>query len=141
MTESREILLCFGDDGSETVWVTFLGTNTYRLEETPVWNDDDAPVYFGDVIELELQPDGTHRFNRIVERAPLQHYSWVIHKFFADSPQYHEFRNAVMKEGGACELIMGGWLLVHVPLSSHFDIERELDNCILSAKRATEKQW
>src|SRR5437764_792539 len=131
MTESREILLCFGDDGSETVCVTLLGTNTYRLDETPVLgNDDNAPVYFGDVIELESQPDGTHQFKRVVEHAPLHHYDWMVPEFFVESPQYGEFCNAVQEAGGVWERVMGGLLFVHVPLNSGFDAEQELHRCI-----------
>jgi hypothetical protein len=69
MTESFEIRLSFFEGDSETVCVTLLAPDCYRLDETPVFNEEE-PVYFGDILELEPQADGTYRFIRVVERAP-----------------------------------------------------------------------
>src|SRR5438093_583616 len=140
MTESYEIRLSFFDGDSETVCVTRLAADCYRLDETPIFNEEE-PVYFGDVLELEPQADGTHRFKRVVEHAPLHHYNWMVPEFFVESPQYGEFCNAVRKAGGAWERVMGGLLLVHVPLNSGFDTEQELDRCIAAAQGVMQKRY
>jgi hypothetical protein len=114
MPENETIRVGFEEGVTESICVTPLGSSIYRLEQTPVWNPDPV-VYLGDAIELELLPDGTHRFVRVVERAALRHYDWVVPQFFVESREYAQFGKAVEAAGGAWEGIMGGGFLCISP--------------------------
>ena len=58
MAESYIIRLSFEEGGHETVRVTPLDQNNYRLEATPFFQEEDQPmVYLGDVLEVEPRPD------------------------------------------------------------------------------------
>jgi hypothetical protein len=140
MPENETIRVGFEEGVTESICVTPLGSSIYRLEQTPVWNPDPV-VYLGDAIELELLPDGTHRFVRVVERAPLRHYDWVVSQFFVESLEYAQFGKAVEAAGGAWEGIMEGWLLVHLPETSPFDVEGELEHWIAIANAKLPTRW
>ena len=140
MEESRTVRLSFAEGESETVYVTELAVNYFRLEQTPITGADEQ-VYLGDTIEATLQADGTYHFEHVVERAPLQHYSWVVPEFFVKSMQYREYGAAVENAGGSWEGLMGGWLLVHIPDGSTFDADTELDGCIAAAKPIRPNRW
>lgn len=69
MEEGQTVRLSFAAGGTETVYVTRLTPNCFRLRVTPVSGEDaDGDIYLGDVIEVELEPGGAYRFVRVVER-------------------------------------------------------------------------
>ena len=119
------------DEATETIDVIPLGDHRYRLADTPFAVLD--AVYQGDVIELVPEPDGTHRFRRVVERSPLMHLSWVVPKGFVESSEYAAFGLVVQAVGGQCERIAGGILHVHVPHARAREIEAELEQRIAAA--------
>ena len=135
MEESQMVDLSFAEGATETLYVTQLTPTCFRLRETPVTGPEEEELYLGDVIEVELRPDGTYYFVRVVERAPMRHYSWIVPEFFVKSPQYGEYGAAVEAAGGAWEGLMNCWLLVHVPTGSTFDADGELDRSIAAANR------
>jgi len=112
-----------------------IAANVYRIEETPAFGfaDPDLDLGLRDTIETGLKADGTHCFVRVVKRAELRHYSWILPQQFVDSRQCSEYVAAVEAAGGIWERIMGGFLLVHVPLDSKFDAEAELNRFIRAA--------
>ena len=142
MEEGQTVRLSFAAGGTETVYVTRLTPNCFRLRVTPVTGAEaDGDIYLGDVIEVELEPDGAYRFVRVVERAPLHHYSWIVPEFFVESAQYGQYGAAVEAAGGAWEGLMGCLLLVHMPTTSTFDAEAELDRRIAAAMHTPPKRW
>lgn len=137
MSDPEILHISFVDAESQTVAVTLLRPNVYRLEWTPliIWGDEEPglELYLGDIIETQMQADGTLRFLRVLERSQFRHYDWLVPKGFLDSVQCTEFGDAVEVAGGRWEGLMGGWLLVHVPFASPFDVETELNRCIATA--------
>jgi len=125
--------LSFSDGGNETIPLSVISSNIFRLEGTPVW-EIEPELYFGDSIEVEPQTDGTLRFVRLVERGQFRHYRWDIHQQFIDSSQYGEFTAAVEAAGGQWERVMGGFLFVHIPSASSFDAEGEFKRSYKSAR-------
>ena len=118
----------------ETVAATHLSAAQYRLEATPLVAA--APIYRGDVVELEALPDGTFRLGRILHRAPFRHHSSVVNRWFAGSAEYRVFWSAVEGVGGTCEGLLNGLLYVHLPDGSDFDVEAALDHQLrLNARR------
>ncbi len=140
MPEHETIRLQEDEGVTETICVTPHGSGVYRLEQTPVWNLD-LTMYLGDLIELEPLADGTHRFVRLVEGAALRHFDWFVPEFFVESREYEEFGAAVEAAGGVWEGIMVGWLLVHLPESSPFDVVGELNRRIEAARPAPPTRW
>ena len=127
MEEALQVRLRAYDKTELTVRVTPLPESRYRFEETPFLAMAPEPLHFGDVVEAELRGDGTHEITRIVERAPLRHYSWVITRQFYESEGYRTFVAAVTAAGGRWERLFGGVFMVHIPQGSSFDAGAELD--------------
>jgi hypothetical protein len=135
MNEPIELALRVESSGTERVSVVRVGPGQFRLEVTPVWTDkDEDRVHAGDVIATTELPDGTHQFLHVVERAPQRHYSWMVPRFFAESPEYGRFGATVVSAGGNWESALGGVLWAHVPVESVFDPEAELATRIAAAK-------
>ena len=130
MTDSSTIQLRFNETSYEGVGVVSLGGYRFRLEDTPLLAAHAA--HAGDVIEADPLPDGTLRFVRVVERAPMRHYSWVLPRGWADSPDRDAYVARVESVGGTWEQVFGGVLLVHIPAGSEFDAEAELDRYLKS---------
>ena len=132
--ESVPITLC-AEGASEEVYAVPVSARLYRLEETPIMaNQEDDPVYAGDVIEAEPLPDGTHRLVRLVERSPMRHFNCAVPRRFVESEEYGRFGAAVEAAGGWWESALGGLLWVHLPLESPFDLAAELSRRIAVAE-------
>lgn len=130
MSDSTTIQLRFDDMSHEEVEVVPSGARRFRLQDTPAFATD--PVFAGDVIEAAPLADGTHRFIRVLERAPLRHYSWVLPRGWSDSPVRDVYLARVEAAGGTWEQLFGGVLFVHIPVESSFDAEAELDRYLKS---------
>ena len=124
------IQLRFDTTSHEDLNVAPFATRQFRLLDTPLLSSE--AVNAGDVIEAELLPDGTYRFLRIVERAPMRHYSWVVPQGWSESPGREAFMAKVEGAGGRWEHLLGGLLYVHIPVDSTFDPEAELDRYLSS---------
>jgi len=125
-----QIRLRFDDASQEQSEVTQLGTNRFRLEETPLSAPE--PLYPGDTIEAQPLQDGSYRFGSILERSPMSHYSWVVPRSFVDSAAYHEFTKSIEAAGGKWEGIAGGILRVHLPQRTDVDPEIALQRFLSS---------
>ena len=102
-----------------------LGPTRFRLQESPL--SATTPVYAGDLIEVEPRSDGSYRFARIVDAAPMRHHSWVVPWGWFESADAHAFMSSVEACGGTWEQSLGGLLHVHIPRAASFDAEVELD--------------
>jgi hypothetical protein len=121
--------------GAETVAVEPLAGEQFRLEVTPVFaNLEHEPFYANDVVELEMVAAGVYRFVRVVERAPLQHFDFLVPEAFARSPECRAFCDDVIAVGGGWERVFGGLLYVHVPVDSPFDVAGELKRWMAAAR-------
>ena len=84
MSDPEILHISFVDAESQTVAVTLLRPNVYRLEWTPliIWGDEEPglELYLGDIIETQMQADGTLRFLRVLERSQFRHYDWLVPK-------------------------------------------------------------
>jgi hypothetical protein len=119
-----QIKLRFDDDSHENVQVTELAPGHIRLQDTPLLAPE--PVYSGDIIEAEQLPDGTYRYLRVLERAPMRHYSWLVPRSFVESPAYRAFASEIERAGGHWEGVAGGTLHAHLPQASILDAEAVL---------------
>ena len=83
-------------------------------------------MYRGDVIEAEPTTEGGHRFVRVVERGRFEHAGFVVGPAFLESCYFEAFAAALEAAGGSWEVPINGWLLLHVPMGSSFDLAEEL---------------
>jgi len=106
----RDLRISFGDCDEELL-VTPIGPNLYRMEESAVLAD----VSYHDVIETELQTDGTVRFLRVLTPSGLTTETWVVSQPVLESPAMLALLERVMAVGGNWEKIFGGVLILHLP--------------------------
>jgi hypothetical protein len=106
-----EVRMSFRDGDSETLLVTPIGPNLCRMEESSVLGE----VSYHDVIEAELQTDGTVRFLRLLTPSGLTTVSWILPQNQVESPALSVLLEKVMAAGGNWERIFGGILLLHLP--------------------------
>ena len=130
MSDRTTIPLRFEDASYETVAVTVVGPNRYRLEATPVGAL--TPVYLGDLVEVEPRTDGTYDFRRVVEPGRMQHHAWVVPRGWFETADCSQFLATVDAADGMWETLMSGVLYVHVPDGRDFDVEAELDRYLSS---------
>jgi len=109
-----EVRMSFHDD-EETLLVTPMGSSLYRMEESSALGE----VSYHDVIEAELQTDGTLRFQRIFTPSGLKTVSWILSQTLVESPALSVLLERVMAVGGFWERLFGGVLILHLPPTEH----------------------
>lgn len=125
-----QVALRFEDGPYEQLHVTRLAEGYYRLEDSPFLSDDAA---YGDIIEVETDPDGVLRFARIVAPAGLRRLRTLTTGAFAFSSEWATLCDQIMAEGGNWEQISGGYLVISMPYDSSFDVEQALHAAIAGA--------
>jgi hypothetical protein len=125
--DTLEMVVNFETDGvlANNMLLTQVGQNLYRIEETPVLIDS---VSYNDIMEADLQSDGSLLFRRVVKKAEIKTFDFVLHKEVVESERFRVFLDRVKESGGRWELIFGGWLLIHLPLECNFDPGQEIDS-------------
>ena len=98
-------------DSDETLLVTPIGPNLYRMEESTVLGE----ASYHDVIETELQSDGTTRFLRVFAPSGLVTMSVVVSLPRLESSAMSSLLERVMAVGGNWERKFGGVLILHLP--------------------------
>ena len=126
MEEQSQILLDDDDDNNksfpcqQTLWVTQLGPNRFRLEQTPFM----APAGLHDIIEATPQEDGSFLFRGVLEKSKWKMYDFEGLKPI-DSDAFMTMLVATVEEhGGICETVMGCFL-AYLPSECDFDQRKE----------------
>jgi hypothetical protein len=127
-----EVEITFHNESSETLLVTPIGENLYRMEETSVLGE----VRYHDIIETELQDDGSLRFLRVATPSELKTTSWLISRALAESQSLSLWLDRVMASGGNWERIFGGYLIVHLPPAVYDVLIREFDSLFDQFRRS-----
>ncbi len=123
--QPREVRLVFQDDDDcETLLVTAIGPNLYRMEESSVLGD----VHYSDVVEVEPQPDGSVRFLRVVTPSELKTRWCLVSQILVESSSLSVFLDKVVAAGGNWERIFGGILLLHLPPVEQDRLVAEFNN-------------
>ena len=105
-----EVQISF-QDCEETLLVTPIGPNLYRMEESPIVGEG----FYHDVIETESQTDGTVRFLRVLTPSGMITECLVVSRFVVESQELSTLLERVMAVGGNWERIFGGVLTLHLP--------------------------
>jgi hypothetical protein len=128
MSSSINAYISFDDDVSfETMPVTPLSSDKYRLEATPLANE---LASFGDVIQAKKDENGRLRFEQVVSHSGFQKHSWLLARPIVESPEFEAFCEDVMRKGGMWEKLLGGLVIVHTPPNEDFNPEVEMERLI-----------
>jgi hypothetical protein len=126
MASSRRIFLtvegefpCRGE-----LEVTQLEPNRFRLEEGAFLMFDGG---LHDIIEADLQDDGSFLFRGVIEKSPWQRFDLVLSKEQAESDAFKEqlFRT-VESHGGTWETMFGGLVSLYLPQGILFDLQKQI---------------
>ena len=108
----------------ELLYMTPLGDNRYRLEETSFC----GLLRYGDTLEAyPPAEDGSIRYRRMVKRSELKTHSFILSRDVVESIEMSKLAQRIESHGGHCEGIAGGIFIVHIPKSLSIDITRELE--------------
>jgi hypothetical protein len=114
VNDQLNITLTFPDEGVtfSRILVTPITGNRYRLDETPLLIEG---VKYGDVVTLELQPDGTFQFQAVFESSSWRLYDYILSKAVIESAAFQELLSTVIAQGGRWEQFFGGCILIYLP--------------------------
>jgi len=100
--------------------VTQLAPNRFRLEEGPFLMFEGG---LHDIIEADLQDDGSYLFRGVIETSAWQKFDFVLSKELAGSDAFKErlFRT-VEGLGGTWETMFGGMVSLYLPQGIPFDL-------------------
>jgi hypothetical protein len=121
MAKLEELEISF-PEGFETLRVVPLGENAFEVQDSSFVGD----VYYGDVIEVVRQTDGTSAFVRLVKRSGLKITSAILTAEAQEAQELQSLLDRVMSLGGNWERAFGGYLIVHLPPDAQLDVEKEL---------------
>lgn len=107
----RALQIALSEDDREELLVTPISGNLYRLEESSLFGE----LMYHDVIEAEVQPDGSLRLVCVATPSGLRTASWVLAESLFESPELTALLDKVVSIGGNWERTFGGMLTVHLP--------------------------
>jgi hypothetical protein len=108
----------------ELLYMTPLGDNRYRLEETSLC----GLLRYGDTLEAyPPAEDGSIRYRRMVKRSELKTHSFILSRDVVESAEMSKLAQRIQSQGGHCEGIAGGIFIAHLPKNLNIDIKHELN--------------
>jgi|SRR5579883_1088800 hypothetical protein len=126
--QSVERWISFEAGSKQTIVVTPLGGDLYRLEWTPLLVDQE--LFLGDVIEAETLANGELSFRRLVTPSPWHHWQWILSKEVIESLAFEALKSTIEKQGGKWERYLGGIILIHLPPGTPLDPQEEMKKVI-----------
>ena len=121
--EGRATQIVFADGNIEELLVTPVGPNLYRLEESSALGE----IKFHDVIETEMEANGSFRFVRLISRSELETVTCVIPENQFESPRVSAFLRKVIDLGGYWEKMFGGIVVFHLPAATKSATVKEFE--------------
>jgi|SRR5262245_3344629 len=127
MGDILEFKVTFEADGVtiNNMLLTRVDHNLYSVEETPVIVDC---VSYKDIIEADLQPDGSLMFRRVVKESEMQTYDFVLARKVIDSADFTSLLDRITEAEGHWEIVFGGWVLIHLPSGCKLDPGQEIED-------------
>jgi hypothetical protein len=127
----------FGRVTANSVEGTQIAEGLYRLEQEASWwlaadsvEETESYPSYGDIFRAVALGPAAIECERVHERAPLKHHSFIVPASLVSSPAFEKSLGAVDRAGGHWERVMGGILLVSIPSESDFDPSREIGELV-----------
>jgi hypothetical protein len=118
-TDAFQVDISFDQGASfESVLVTSVAPNQYRLEESPVSAER---LRFQDLIEVVPQIDGSLHFLQLIEKSTYRSFDFFLPKKVVESKPLKDLCETIMALGGNWEIAMGGLVFLHIPQEVDFD--------------------
>lgn len=112
------------DYGTVSLWVTPVGENLYRIEDTDlVWAYETAMYH--DVVEAWPQTDDTLLFQRVVERSSWRSVLPTLGPAFWHSEAFELYLKQIEAVGGLWHIEIQGLLLIFMPPDVDFNPHQE----------------
>ena len=128
MAEEKKISIEYPGGTDDAAYVTFVGPNEARLETDPMsclFTEDEGDLKslpdYRDLVELEEIESGKYRFVRVLERARLQRFEFLLSDSEAQSKALEPVLSRVMELGGDWERVFGGVLTMFLPHDCPYD--------------------
>jgi hypothetical protein len=109
--DTRGTLIIYQNGDSESLIVSSVGPDLFRLEESSLLTD----ARFHDIIRASPKNDGSLNFQSVVSKSGLYTEERILSKTLIESEQGQTLLDWVMSVGGMWEQVFGGMLLLHVP--------------------------
>ncbi|MCI0661809.1 MAG: DUF4265 domain-containing protein [Acidobacteria bacterium] len=129
MDDTIEIDVTFEPDGVTVpnMLLTRVDHNLYSIEETPIFVECAS---YKDIIEADLQPDGSLMFRRVVKKSDMQRYHLFLSKKFIDSEGFTSLLDRVTEAEGHWEIVAGAWVFIYLPSGCKLDPYQEIEDII-----------
>src|SRR5688572_12473271 len=108
--------------GTESIYCENIEDDIFRCEESSLNNE---LITYGCKIEAK-EVDGKLKFVRLIKESPFKVYRYLCSKEILESKNGIKMRDAIVSFGGDYEIIMGGFIFIHLPKEK----ENEIDNLI-----------
>ena len=105
--------------GTESIYCENIEDNVFRCEESSLNNE---LITYGCKIEAK-EVDGKLKFIRLIKESPFNVYRYMRSKEILESKNGIKMRDAIVSLGGDYEIIMGGFIFIHLPREKENEIE------------------
>jgi hypothetical protein len=118
------IAISFPNNVTEDLPLTHVEGNQYRIDASSFLAE--PKVFYGDVIEINPTGEKTADFVAIVKRSGLKVSCRLIGKNIIESASLQNMLDKIVQLGGNWERTFGGVLIVHLPATVDWDVNKEI---------------
>ena len=142
MPEHQKISIEYPGGTDNAAYVTFIGPNEARLEADPMscmFAKDEGelkllPDYL-DLIELEEIGSGKYRFVRVLQRARLQRFEFLLSDPEAQAAALEPIFSRVVELGGNWERVFGCVLTMFLPHECQYDPSEDVRKTLAASSQ------
>ena len=131
MTDSLQVKVLLEDNGNvETLWAERVGTDQYRLDNSPFWA---YGVSWRDVVEALPNEEGVLTFVRVVRKSGHRTLRLILNPRADQAVESQAILDAIVALGASYEGMHPGYLAIDVP--PDVELERVTDHLIASGQQ------
>ncbi len=142
MAEEQKISIEYPGGTDNAAYVTFVGPNEARLETDPMsclFAEDEGDLKslpdYRDLIELEEIESGKYRFVRVLQRARLQRFEFLLSDPESQAKALEPVLSRVVEQGGNWERVFGGALTMFLPHDCTYDPTEDVRKTIVASSQ------
>lgn len=138
MSDKIEVSMEYPQGTDDAAVVTRVGDGLNRFELDPLSflmagseEELEALPRYGDVVEAEEVGPSALRFVRVVQRARLTRFEFIVSKQVADSDGLNKVLSKVEHHRGHWERVMDGIVLIFLPEGAGYDPTDDIQQLVL----------